>query len=176
VAGGTMFLRLLLIVAILNHQMGPALALPLGVMAATCLVGAAVLWFWRADGTAISASPPLTNPFDLATALKFGLFLGIILLLSGQLQQWYGNQGLYLLAALSGLADVDAISVSMAKLAQQGTITLPAAANGVLIAAFVNTTVKGVIVAILCAGTMIWRVGAVFIGTLAAGLLCLYLA
>ncbi len=174
VAGATMFLRILLIVGILNAKLLPALAAPMGAMALACAAGAIALWLDRRSAGAATA-PPLTNPFELTTALKFGLFLGVIMVLSGLLQQWYGNRGIYGLAAVAGLADVDAISVSMARLAGRGTTTLAAAANAVAIAAFVNTTVKAGIVAFACGGTMAWRVAAVFALAVLAGLSSLWI-
>ncbi|HXP97222.1 MAG TPA: DUF4010 domain-containing protein [Telmatospirillum sp.] len=168
VAAGVMFLRILLIVGILDLALLPVLAIPMGVMAATCFIGAGVLSLDRSGGGA-SGPAILPNPFDLGTAVKFGLLIAVILILTHLFEQQYGRDGVYTVAAVSGLVDVDAISVALARLARQSPDKLEIAAHGVIIAAFVNTAVKGGIVILLCGGAMAWRVGIVFALSLIAG-------
>jgi uncharacterized membrane protein (DUF4010 family) len=60
------------------------------------------------------------NPLDLATALRFGFLLAVIMVLAHGATMWLGNSGLYLLAAVDGLLDVDAISLSAASMAATG--------------------------------------------------------
>ena len=167
VAAGTMFLRILLIVVLLSPPMLPSLSLPMLIMAGACYAGAVALWFDR-DNAGLSGNTPLSNPFELGTAIKFASFLAVIMVAAKLLEQSYGSQGVYALAAVSGLADVDAISVSMARMANGGT-ALSVAATAVVIAAFVNTVVKGGMVVALCGGAMAWRVSVVFAVALAAG-------
>jgi uncharacterized membrane protein (DUF4010 family) len=167
VAAGTMFLRILLIVVVLSPRMTATLAVPMGIMAAVSYFGALALWLDR-RGEGLTSPTPVSNPFELGTAIKFGLFLAVILVAAKFLQQAYGQTGIYALSAISGLADVDAISVSMARMANDG-MALKVAAAGVVIAAFVNTVVKAGMVLMLCGGAMAWRVGTVFALTIAAG-------
>src|SRR5262245_12844483 len=92
------------------------------------------------------ASLELKNPFDVASALKLAALIAIIMLLAKVLSGMASSQGVYLLAAISGIADVDAITLSMARLA--GTrIAEPDAATAILIAAAVNTVAKAVMAA-----------------------------
>lgn len=173
VASGTMFLRILLLVAALNPLMLHNLAPALGVMAILSYLGAGFLWL---DRRAVGLGTPttLTNPFELMTAIKFALFLGAILVASKFLQQSYGHHGIYLLSAVSGLADVDAITVSMAHMADDQA-EIPAAATSIVIAAVVNTLVKVGIVTAVCPSGMAWRTAAVFSVALAGGGLALTL-
>ena len=85
------------------------------------------------------------NPLDLSMALKFGLLLAAILVLSRALRAWLGDRGVYLIAAAGGVADVDAIALSIASMAEQGTVTVSAGVAGMLIAVAVNTMVKSAI-------------------------------
>lgn len=167
VAAGTMFLRILLIVVVLSPPMVSSLAMPMGVMAGGGYAGALALWLDR-RGAGLNAATPVSNPFELGTAIKFGAFLAIILAASKLLQESYGHQGIYALSAVSGLADVDAISVSMARMANDG-MALRVASASVVIAAVVNTLVKAGMVVGICGGAMAWRVSAVFAVTLAMG-------
>ncbi len=167
VAAATMFARILLIVVVLNPDLLWPLAVPMGTMTVVGYLGAAVLWFTGGDQSQ-KTSLAIANPFELGMAVKFGVLLAIIMLLAKLLKGWFGNEGLYILAALSGIADVDAISISMAEMAG-ASITVEVAALSVVIAAFINTLVKGGMVAVLCGGQMAVRIGVVFTVVMLSG-------
>lgn len=174
IAAGTMFLRILLIVVLLSPPMLPGLSLPMGIMALVSYGGGLALWL-SGRGVGLTAHTPLPNPFELATAIKFGLFLAAILLASKYLQDYVGNAGVLALAAISGLADVDAISVSMARMANMG-MSLPVAVAGVVVAAFVNTIIKGGMVVVLCGGVMGRRIAVLFTLICLSGTIALVLS
>ncbi len=83
----------------------------------------------------------LRNPFEFFPALVFGLFLGLILLLAEVLRHRFGDSGIYLLSGFSGLADVDAITLSLAHLSTKD-LSMKVAVQGITIAAASNTLVK----------------------------------
>lgn len=166
-AAGVMFLRVLLLVFVLNQDLLVPLAMTLVPMAAVCFVGALVLWMGR-RGDADAGEMPLDNPFDLATALKFGVFLAVVLIIAYYAKQWLGDAGLYALGAISGIADVDAITLSMARMAQTPEFH-EAAVGAIFLASAVNTLSKGAMVQILCGGTMAKRTWMVFVPSLLAG-------
>lgn len=165
VANATMYARLWLIVFVLNRSIGVELALPLGLM---CVAGLIATWMlWRArDEEGKPGATALSNPFELGMAIKFAILLALVILASKLLQTWGGSAGLYLLAAIAGLADVDAVALSMA---QMGGISLTVASTAITIAAFVNTGVKAALVAGLCGGLMAWRIIFAMSGVIAAG-------
>ena len=166
-SSATMFPRILLEVAVVNPALFPQLLLPMGSMTVVAYGGA--WWLWRSErGGGDIAQPPLHNPFELLPALQFGLLLALIMLASRALYAWFGEGGIYLLTVLSSMGDVDAIVLSLARLAQDdldGTL----ASRAIVIAAMVNTLVKGVLVFAVAGGAMGWRVGAVFLGVLLTG-------
>ncbi|MDA8229903.1 MAG: DUF4010 domain-containing protein [Magnetospirillum sp.] len=167
VANATMYGRLWTIVTLLNAPLGLRLLPPLAAMMATGLLSAYVLWRMRAEDERPGATR-LINPFEVGVAAKFALFLGLVLIASKTLQVWVGAAGLYLLAAVAGLADVDAISLSMAEMG--GTrASLTVAATAVTIAAFVNTGVKAALVGVLCGGAMARRTTMVVLAVIASG-------
>ena len=88
----------------------------------------------------------LKSPFTLGPAIKFGAFFAFILLLSKAAQIYLGTKGLYLTSLLSGLADMDAITISVANLAANGSITNSVAASSITIAALSSMITKGAIV------------------------------
>ena len=83
------------------------------------------------------------NPIDLGQAIKFGLLFGAVTFVAKAAQVYFGDTGLYVAGALAGLTDVDAISLSMANLANATPADLGPAARTVLIAVISNTLVKG---------------------------------
>ena len=154
VASATMFPRILVEVAVINPQLLPALVLPLSLMAVATI--AFSLWLWhRHRVRPPSDELPLHNPLELKSALQFGLLLSVILVLAEALRAWLGDTGIYLLALVSGIGDVDAITLSMSRMA---TVDLSGdvAARAILIAALANTLMKGVLVASIGSREM-WR-------------------
>jgi uncharacterized membrane protein (DUF4010 family) len=101
------------------------------------------------------SSVEVTNPFELGPAITFGLLYGVILLVSRVAQIYFGSTGVYLSSILSGLADVDAITLSMSELNRNGSLDAATAARAIVLAAMSNTVVKGGIV--LSAGTRLLR-------------------
>lgn len=139
-ACGTMFLRILVVISIIEFDLLASLLLPALVMGLLVLLPA--LWLIGRSGRAESgAQLAQTNPLDLKSAFLFGLLLALIMVLGKALSEWLGDAGVYLLATASGLADVDAITLSLARLAGEG-LSLRVATLGILIAAVANSLVK----------------------------------
>jgi len=83
------------------------------------------------------------NPLGLMTAVKFALLYGAIsFLVKAAAKQGYLQQGLLPLAFISGLTDLDAISLSVAGSHRDSATALPLAVRAVLIAAISNTILK----------------------------------
>jgi len=142
-ASAIMFPRILLEVAVVNRALLAPLVLPLALMTAIAVVSA----LWLAHHSRTSSTEPIPqvrNPMELVPALQFGLFLALVMLLTHGLNEWLGERGLYLLAAISGVADVDAITLSLANLAR-GSDATDAMWRGIILAAMVNTVFKGVL-------------------------------
>ena len=87
------------------------------------------------------------NPFRLAPAITFGALYAIILVLTNWTQAYFGDAGVYVSSLAAGLADVDAITLSMAQLNQKGELDSETATRAIIIAAAANTVLKGGIVA-----------------------------
>ncbi|WP_434359028.1 MgtC/SapB family protein [Parasalinivibrio latis] len=144
---GTMFPRILIILSVLN----PHLVLSLWPIMLAMMAGLYVpAWLaWRNNQAEFSEETQSNrNPLALTSALVFGFILMVIMLLSHALSQWFGDTGTLVLAALSGITDVDAISLALGRQSTQG-LGVTVAATGIFIAAAVNTLVKmGMVISI----------------------------
>jgi uncharacterized membrane protein (DUF4010 family) len=131
----------------------PALALDLGrpmAFAVVIVTGAAALFYRRSASEGVESGLTLEDPFEIAVVLRFGILLVVIMVAAKLLAQTTGETGLLSLAAFSGLADVDPITLSVARLS--GTsISTGVAAAAILTAAGANMVAKCV-VAVLFGG------------------------
>jgi uncharacterized membrane protein (DUF4010 family) len=91
------------------------------------------------------------NPFDFWSVVGFALFLAAIIMLGRAVGETFGPTGALAGAIVVGLADVDAITVSMAHLAP-GTLDPAPATLAILAAVASNTAAKGAIGAVIGGG------------------------
>lgn len=148
IASSAMFFRILLEVQVLNPNLATNLYLPLLTMGLLELLFSVYYWFIQRDKKSQVLKEEdlgLSSPFQLWPALKFGLFFAALLFISKFASQYLGREGVYITAVLSGLVDVDAITVSMANLNAGGDIAASTARMAVVLAAVTNTLVKGLI-------------------------------
>jgi uncharacterized membrane protein (DUF4010 family) len=161
-ASTVMAVRVLAIAAIISPAMALRIVTPIGLMALAGLAAGAWCWARRArDPTkAASAASAIANPLDLAVALRFGALLAFILVAARLIKVHVGDWGLYALGAVSGLADVDAITLSMSSRASEAP--LAPLAGAVLVAVASNTLVKAAIATGLGGAALARRTGAGF--------------
>ena len=143
-----MFPRVLLEVGLVNAQLLPRLIWPLGVAALVYAGGALVYFRLAGNQPEESTEPPLKNPFELVPALRFAALLVLILFLVEGARRWLGDVGVYLVALLSGLADVDPITLSLARSAKT-ELAPQIAVHGIFLAALSNSLVKGLLIALI---------------------------
>jgi uncharacterized membrane protein (DUF4010 family) len=175
-ASTVMALRVLAIASLFNATLVRWLLPPLGAAALAHVVFAGTLLRWTPTGNETMAGPlELKNPFDLTVVLSFGAILAAIMVLAKALTAWTDTTAVMALAAVSGLADVDAITLSMARLGRTD-ISAQTAALAILLALGVNSASKAVL-ATMAGGRAIGAL--VTTGTalaIAAGLAGLWLA
>jgi uncharacterized membrane protein (DUF4010 family) len=143
-----MFPRALIEIAVINPALLPTVAVPLVAMTAVGAVAAVVLYWRTATGETVE-SKELENPFRLRPALLFGAIFAGVLLVSEYANEWFGASGVYATAFFSGLADVDAMTITLSRLAAEGTVSDEVATTGIVIAAIANTLVKAALVWVL---------------------------
>ncbi len=143
-AGGTMMLRIAVVAAVFNPDLLRWLLPPL--VAAGLLLFLQALWLLRRDAvnTVNETALVLKSPFHLKTVLGFGLLLAVVMVLARLLTAGLGASGAYALGAVSGLADVDTVTLSMAQLSRSA-IDGQVASVAILLAAISNTLSKAVL-------------------------------
>jgi len=153
-AEAIMFPRILLEVSVVNPALLYPVLLPILLMTSVMVVG--VFLLWRKKGQAQEGELPVTNPFQIKMALQFGLFLALVMLLAKAAMTWLGETGVYLVAFVSGFADVDAITLSLSSMAAKD-LAPEAAINGIVIAAIVNTMFKTFLALFIAGRQMLWN-------------------
>lgn len=139
VASAVSYARTGLFAAGLAPGLREQLLVPL-IAAALAQAGIAALLV-RRDGTASADDAAPGNPFELRSVLKVALLLAVVGLVAELAAARFGDAGLYAVAALSGLADVDAVTLSVAALPAE-RIAQAAAGIAILIAVVSNTVAK----------------------------------
>jgi len=138
-----MFIRIIIIASVINQELVARMLFPFASIALTCAVLAG-LYYRRGiaeQRPEAQAQVALQNPFSLGAAVRFGLLFAVVLLIVRLTQVYLPAKGLYVVSALAGLTDVDAITLSMAKYADQSH-DLDLAVGAITIAAISNTFTK----------------------------------
>ncbi|HEX5801893.1 MAG TPA: MgtC/SapB family protein [Azospira sp.] len=173
-ANVVILIRLAGVAAIVQPEILPAL-LPL--LGGGLLAGAVfVAWGWYrlGDGSQLPELD-LRNPTELGTALTFGAIYAVVLVLSAALTEQAGKYGLYAVAFVSGLTDVDAIVLSSLRLFGQGKLAAAETSTAILIAILANLLFKLGIVAGVAGRALALRIVAGF-AAIAGGCLLGWLA
>lgn len=167
-ACATMFPRTLFLASIIN----PALLKPLlpALLSMGLLSYLFAFLFWRTAATIYKTDTVLRleNPFQLVTALKFGALLLTILFIVKMLRIYFGDTGAYFVAAISGITDVDPITLSMSRMSKEG-LAIDVAVLAILIAAAVNSTVKSVMALSIGGRALGFRVGGAMLCSVGLG-------
>jgi uncharacterized membrane protein (DUF4010 family) len=142
-----MFVRVVVLTGVIQRELGARLALAMALLGGLSLAICLVLR--RRASVEKGSVGAGANPFELGQAIKFGLVFGAVTLAAKAAQVYLGTAGVYLAAAVSGLTDVDAIALSVANLAANGTVSLDVGARAVLIAVLANTLAKGAMAVVL---------------------------
>lgn len=167
VAWVVMFVRVAVEVGVVYAPLLPRLAWPLAAMGAVAVASAAWYFFGRSE-PAESSDLQLQTPFSLTSAIKFAALFALVLLAVAFVRQTFPGRGELVVAALAGLTDVDAITLSMATQARDGGDAGTAVAS-IVVAILTNTLVKGGLVVSLGAPALRWRIAAATVAIVAVG-------
>lgn len=168
-AGLVMLARVAVVVAALNQVLLPPLLVPLLCGGGILAIGVGAAWL-LSSGDSQRPSLTMTNPLELAPAFKMAGLITVIALAADGLQRGFGDTGVLVTAGISGLADVDAIVISLARMAM-GRLEPSVAADAILLAVASNTLVKAGLATYAGGAWIGLRVGLVSLAAIAAGVL-----
>jgi uncharacterized membrane protein (DUF4010 family) len=165
IASCTMFPRILFIVLVVNRDLFFAL---LPHMLLMTLVGSSLAYLLVRKSGPAGKDVKVKDPFRIIPALKFGAFFAFVLIVSKLFSLYFGTAGIYASGVVSGLADVDAITLTMASLAQS-TLAGNVAVTTIVLAAITNTLVKLTIAYVLGTREFGDSMAKIFLPTVLAG-------
>jgi len=167
-ASSIMGFRVIAVVAFTNPGLVRLVAGPLAALAVAGFAAGGILYLTRKNGGLGADRVQFSNPFELMSALKFGLLFTLIMVVVKAATHHWGQRGGYAASLLAGTVDVDAITISLSRMPSQ-EMAPAAAAFGVLLACASNTLVKAGIAAVVGGWSFGWRVVAALGGMVAAG-------
>jgi uncharacterized membrane protein (DUF4010 family) len=138
----TVLVRLAAVAAVAAPAILPHLAPVLGAALAAGAAAAVVFWRRRLAGDAEPPLPTVSNPTELRASFGFGLLFAVVLLAAAWLSDVAGKGGLYLVAVVSGLTDVDALTLSSLQLFREDRLAPHEAVVAIALALLANTVFK----------------------------------
>lgn len=171
VASSVVFLRLATEIGVVAPRQLVGFAQPLGIMFAGSILGAGSLWFAVRGQAAVASEPG--NPTELRSALTFAAIYAGVMLLVAAARAHMGSGGLYAVAVLSGLTDMDAITLSTARLVADGGLDVASGSRVIVLASMSNLVFKLGLAAALGGPAIAKRLAVPVIITLGAGGLAL---
>lgn len=170
-ASTVVYARILVMIGITAPTLITAAAAPIGIVGGVAALLAIAAW--RQARSSTEEIPRQSNPTELKSALTFGAIYAVVLLAAAAARDHFGNQGLYATAIISGLTDMDAITLSTSRLVSNGSVDTGTAWRVILIASMSNTVFKGAMVGVLAGRPLLRRVGLLYGMALAASALVL---
>jgi uncharacterized membrane protein (DUF4010 family) len=173
IASTIAFARVIVEVAVVAPGILGQVAPPLGAMfVLMALISAGIYFLSRGTRDEL---PEQENPAELKSALIFGAIYAVVIFAVAAAQDYFGTGGLYVVAVLSGLTDLDAITLSTARLAAENRIDISTGWRLILLAGLANLVFKGATVALLGPPALMWRIAALFGSAVVGGLLIFWL-
>ena len=131
-------------------------------------IGAAILFFRNVQ----QETPELriNNPLAIGTAIKLTAVLAAVMLAAELVRRMFGGIGILVVAALSGIVDVDALTISIARMAR-GDVDSNTAARAIMVAIAINTVSKAIMAGWVGNRRVGLLVGGISAAALAGGLI-----
>ena len=168
--------RVMVEIGVVVPEKIPQLIVPL-VVEFIFMVALCVVLFYRInkDNKEQKEMPEPKNPAQFKSALIFGLLYGLILLAVAFTKEKFGNEALYVVSIISGLTDVDAITLSLSQLMKGGGLETSSGWRLILLASLSNLFFKGIMAATLGTKQLARWIGLSFGLSIIAGLLIIWL-
>jgi uncharacterized membrane protein (DUF4010 family) len=173
IASTIVFCRVLVEIAVVSPGILPDVILPILALMGLMALMSGVLFFFRDDQT--WQVPLEGNRSQLKAAIVFGLLYAAVLFAVAAAKDYLGNEALYLVAALSGLTDMDAITLSTAQMVKSGNLEIDTGWRMIVTGALSNLVFKAAAVGLLGSPKLFLRVAIAFGVVLVGGVLLIFL-
>lgn len=160
IATAVALVRVLIEISVVAPRLFAAMVAPIFFVLIVAIILSIIVWS-RLRGTPV-ARPEQENPTMLRAALTFGAMFAVVLLAVAWVKERMAGVALYVVAAVAGLTDVDAITLSIGRMATVGEIDAGQAWRLILIAYLSNLLFKIAIVAIAGSRRLLLRVALLF--------------
>lgn len=171
IASIVVFVRVLIEAAVVAPGFLPSVAPPVAILMALTMVPALFVWYRvrRHSGQL----PEQENPTQLKSAIVFGAMYALVLFALAAAKQYIGGGGLYAVAGLSGLTDMDAITLSTSRMVRDGSLEAAFGWRLIVVGALANLVFKAGLVGVLGNRRLLWHVAALFSVPLVGGTILL---
>jgi uncharacterized membrane protein (DUF4010 family) len=171
IASTVVYARVIIEICLVARQYVSTLVPPIGLMMGASAATAGLMWLQIRR--TCETMPPQHNPTELRSALLFaGLYAGVLMALAAT-ETYLGGQGLYVVAVLSGLTDMDAITLSTARLVgvdpERGGIEPTQGWRLIVLATMANLFFKWMMCAAIGQSRLAWHVGLLFAAPITVG-------
>jgi len=126
-------------ISVVNAELAKTMAIPIIILTVTGILHSIILW--RQTKKVVSNDKVVSNPFELKSALLFGVIFGVILVVSKLSQVYFGEKGVLIVSFISGLPNIDAIVLSVSQLSGVSFSEITAS-KSILLALLSNTLFK----------------------------------
>jgi uncharacterized membrane protein (DUF4010 family) len=159
-ASTVVYVRVLVEVAVVARPVLPIIAAPIAIMlGASALLSLAV---WLRTRMLETELPPQENPSELKAAIIFGVMYAVVSFAVAAAKHYFENRGIYAVAGISGLTDMDAITLSTSRMVVNGGLDAATASRAIIIASIANLIFKAGIVAALGGWKLFLRIAGLF--------------
>lgn len=173
IASAVVFARVLLMIGVVARSFLPIAAWPILILFVISTLSSC--WLWFSGRREHLEMPSQENPSELKSALLFGFFYAIVLVGAAAAKERFGDRGLYVVAGLSGLTDVDAITLSTSQLVNAGRLDGGQGWRVIVTALSTNLLFKAAAVAVLGSPQLFKRIAPLYVVVLVAAVLLMIL-
>ncbi|MEN6459475.1 MAG: DUF4010 domain-containing protein [Thermoguttaceae bacterium] len=173
IASTVMYVRVLAAVAVVSPTFLETVVPPVLLLMLLTFVPALALWYRVRRRPA--PMPEQKNPTQLRSAIVFGLLYAAVLLALAVAKQYWNGHGLYTVAFLSGLTEMDAITLSTARLCADEQLACEVAWRMIVVAAMANLVSKAGIAGLLGGWRLLCQLSLLFAIPMAGGVALLFL-
>ena len=165
-ASTVLFIRVAVVVAILNRTMLPELAGYLFVPGLAALLALALAW--RSLRDMEGQATPLRNPLQLRDALEMALLFQVVMYSVYYMKAWVGDAGLMASGFVLGLTDMDALTMSMTR-SVESDVTIELACRAIALGIVANSLMKAGMALAIGSPRFKWQAGGSLLVMAAAG-------